>query len=61
MKNFYVADLNAKGELLAKAVYDYEQLERIPGAGEVITEMATAIWRSPEAFEARSCGTGRRW
>jgi hypothetical protein len=52
MKNFYVADLNAKGELEDVAPYAYGDLERIPGAADVITEMATHLWRQPDEFEA---------
>jgi hypothetical protein len=51
-KNFCVADLNAQGELQAKAPYTYGDLERIPGAADVITEMAAHLWRTPEEFEA---------
>jgi len=51
MKNFFVADLNAKGELKDVAPYSYGDLERIPGAVDVITEMATHLYRQPEGFE----------
>lgn len=51
MKNFFVADLNAKGELKDVAPYTYGDLEQIPGAADVITEMSTHLYRSPEAFE----------
>lgn len=52
MNSFFVADLNAKGELRDVAPYTYGDLERIPGAAHVITEMATHLWRHPEEFEA---------
>ena len=52
MKRFFVADLNARGELRDVAPYTYSDLERIPGAADVITEMATHLWRQPDEFEA---------
>lgn len=51
MKNFFVADLNAKGELNDVAPYTYSDLVQIPGAADVITEMSTHLYRSPEHFE----------
>jgi len=51
MKNFFVADLNAKGELKDVAPYSYSDLEQIPGAVDVITEMSTHLYRYPEGFE----------
>src|SRR5438045_7945053 len=52
MKNFYVADLNAKGELKDVAPYTYADLEQIPGAADVITEMSTHLYRLPDEFQA---------
>jgi hypothetical protein len=51
MRRFFVADLNVRGELQAAAEYRYEQLEAIPGAGELIVHFSTHIWRSPDEFE----------
>ena len=51
MRRFFVADLNAKGDLLTHAEYRYEQLEQIPGAGELIGTLSGAVWRSPQEFE----------
>jgi hypothetical protein len=51
MRRFFMADVTATGELRALAEYRYEQLELIPGAGELIGTLAGAVWRSPEAFE----------
>ena len=51
MRHFYIADVNASGELRALAEYHYEHLEQIPGAGELIGILSGAVWRSPEAFE----------
>lgn len=51
IRTFHIADLNAQGELLLEADYDYETLERIPFAWEVIVRCSTHLWRSPEEFE----------
>jgi len=51
MRRFFMADVNALGELRALAEYRYETLEQIPGAGELIGTLSGAIWRSPEGFE----------
>ena len=51
MRHFFVADLNARGDLLAQAEYRYEQLEQIPGAGELLGTLAGAVWRSPKGFD----------
>src|SRR5687768_9178560 len=64
MRTFYVADLNVRGELLAKQAYRYEQLEQLPGAADLITSFATLLWRSPDEFEATlptSRGVRVRW
>jgi len=50
-RRFFVADLNAQGELRAEAEYQYEQLEQVPGAGDLISTFSAAVWRSPEGFE----------
>ena len=50
---FHVADLNAKGELRAQEHYTYDQLQRIPGAAELIAQFSTLIWREPEEFESQ--------
>jgi hypothetical protein len=51
LRRFFVADLNAKGELRAEAEYRYEQLEQVPGAAELISACSAAVWRSPEELE----------
>lgn len=60
---FLVADLNVRGELQMRESYAYNQLERIPGASDLITTFATQIWRSPEEFEVTLPGRrlGMRW
>jgi hypothetical protein len=50
-RNFTVADLNVHGELQLKQAYDYESLEQIPLAAELIVALATAVYRSPAQFE----------
>jgi hypothetical protein len=51
MRRFFVADVNATGELRALAEYKYEQLEQIPGASDLIGTLSGAVWRSPLEFE----------
>ena len=51
MRRFFVADLNVRGELELKAEYRYEQLQQVPGAAELMTHLATALWRDPNGFE----------
>jgi hypothetical protein len=51
MRNFGVADLNARGEAVHVAEYDYPHLEQLPGAADLIAHFAASIWRSPEGFE----------
>lgn len=48
---FFVADLDARGDLQLKAEYRYAALEQIPGAAELIGRLAGLVWRSPDAFE----------
>jgi hypothetical protein len=48
---FFVADLNARGELRSNVEYSYENLQRIPGAEDLITHLSTNLWRSPDEFE----------
>lgn len=48
---FLVADLNASAELQFKSEYRYETLEQVPGAAELIGQLAGALWRKPEEFE----------
>jgi hypothetical protein len=49
--NFYVADLNVRGELESLAEYGYAQLEQLPGAADLIGDLSGALWNSPEEFE----------
>jgi hypothetical protein len=63
-QQFWVADLNAKGELHAQQAYRYDDLERIPGASELIAQFSGALWRTPEEFEIQlswTSGLKMRW
>ena len=51
-RRFFVADLSVNGELRATTEYEYGQLERVPGAAELIVAFATQIYRNPEEFES---------
>src|SRR5437762_14365577 len=51
MRIFFVADLNAKGDVQDITEYTYSQLELLPGAGDLIVHFATELWRNPEEFE----------
>ncbi|HEV2294796.1 MAG TPA: hypothetical protein VGR35_13155 [Tepidisphaeraceae bacterium] len=50
-RRFFVADFNVRGELRAIEEYRYDDLERIPGAGELIIRFSTALYRAPQTFE----------
>ena len=50
-RHFFVADFDVRGDLRALAEYRYEDLERIPGAAELIVRFSTALYRSPQTFE----------
>lgn len=48
---FHVADITPAGEVGASQSYQYELLERIDTAADLITLFSTWLWRSPESFE----------
>lgn len=48
---FWVADLNAQGELQSKTDCRYEHLEHVSEAAELIIQFSTLLWRNPEGFE----------
>jgi hypothetical protein len=48
---FFVADLNARGELQLKAEYRYADLEQIPGAAELIGHFSGQLWQNSDEFE----------
>ena len=51
VRRFFVADLNAKGELRAEAEYRYEQLEQVPGAADLISNFSAMLWKKADEFE----------
>jgi hypothetical protein len=57
MRSFFVADLDARGDLLMKEPYTYDALHQIPGAPEIIGQASGAVYRSPEEFEVRLDGS----
>ena len=64
MRVFFVADLNAQGELRQITEYDYATLEHIPGAGDLIGRCSGELWKSPEEMEVALSDIGRtrlRW
>lgn len=63
MGQFWVADFNTRGELRSNMEYGYEQLERIPGASQLIAQFSSSLWRDPKEFET-TLGAGHlkfRW
>jgi hypothetical protein len=48
---FTIADLNVRGELELTGEYLYENLERIPGAADLIGHFSGCLWRSPAGFD----------
>ena len=56
-QRFFVADLSPAGELKATTEYGYTELEQVPGAGDLITALATQIYRSPDEFEMNLPGS----
>jgi hypothetical protein len=49
--HFFVADLNVRGELRSVEQYEYSQLEKIPGASDMIADLSGALWAAPKEFE----------
>lgn len=56
MPSFYVADLTPQGELQLQAEYRYEDLEQLPGAGDLIGYFAGLFWRGEDEFTAQLPG-----
>lgn len=64
VKRFWVADLDAKGEVTLKEQYEYDSLQSLDLAAILIAEFATFLWRDPEGFEVRlpgASGLTMRW
>jgi hypothetical protein len=56
MPSFYVADLTPQGELQLQAEYRYEELEQLPGAGDLIGIFSGLFWRGSDEFIANLDG-----
>src|SRR4051794_33889606 len=50
-QQFFVADLDAKGELSLTQPYDYDSLQSIAPAAVLIAEFATFLWSDPDGFD----------
>jgi hypothetical protein len=50
-RGFYVVDLTGTGEIRLRERYDYETLERIDGASDLIGLFSSWLWRTPEEFD----------
>lgn len=63
MKSFWVADFNSRGDLQLEQEYSYGLLEMIPGCAELLGQLSSNLWRSPEGFETqlRIGGPKLRW
>jgi hypothetical protein len=48
---FWVVDLTATGEIRLRQDYEYQFLERIPGAGDLIALFSAHLWRAPAQFD----------
>lgn len=51
MRSFCVADFDARGDLQRQAEFTYEDLERLPGAADLIGHFSGELWREPSEFE----------
>lgn len=60
MKTFWVADLSAQGELLAKQAYTYAALEQIPGCADLIGHFTGCMYRDPDGFDTPLPDTGKQ-
>lgn len=61
---FTVADLNVQGELQLKAQYEYDQLQQIPGAADLIGQFSSNLWSAGDEFETNLPGSSAlrlRW
>jgi len=60
---FWVVDLTGAGEVRLKQHYEYELLEQVEGAAELIGLFSANLWHSPEGFDVALPGRGLqlRW
>jgi hypothetical protein len=47
---FWVVDLTPTGEIRLRQDYEYQFLEKIPGAGDLISLFSAHVWREPAQF-----------
>jgi hypothetical protein len=59
-RRFLVADLDARGQLRSREMYNYGDLEKIPRAADLIAASSTALWRAPDTFELSPLAAGTR-
>jgi hypothetical protein len=48
---FWVIDLTPTGEIRLRQDYEYQFLEKIPGAADLIALFSTRLWREPAQFD----------
>ena len=51
MSPFWVVDLTPTGEIRLRQDYEYQILEKIPGAVDLITAFSTHLWRETAQFD----------
>jgi hypothetical protein len=61
MRVFFVADLTPQGELRDLTEYDYESMESIPGAADVIARCSGELWKSPLEMEMPLSDSQETW
>lgn len=53
MRGFTVVDLTPQCQVRSKARYEYELLEQVNGAAELLGDVTSLLANNPEAFEAK--------
>jgi hypothetical protein len=65
VRQFVVADLDARGELHSRQIYQYDDLVQLPRATDLIGAFSAAIWKTPEGFDidpiTGDCHVSLRW
>jgi hypothetical protein len=57
-KRFTVADLDARGQLITREIYNYDDLEKFPRAADLIAGFSSALWKKADAFELNPVAQG---
>jgi hypothetical protein len=52
--------LDARGQLHSREVYNYEDLEKVPQAADLIASASSALWKSPDAFDLSPVAVGTK-